>query len=202
MRNDTVAEFNDRVLQEIQGEMHTCYSADTVDSGNSDENTNLLPPEYLQSLNPSGLPLSILKLKVGAPIILLYNLYPKQGLCNGTRMTVTRLGRRCIEAKILDGEFDGEPKVIPRIQLSSAEGDLPFIIIRRQLPIRLCFAVTVNKSQGQSLDVVRVDLRSDYNVGLWTRDYSVKEYNRGENVVEDVCDYGLWGGSILIGDPR
>ncbi|KAH8144382.1 uncharacterized protein LAJ45_11628 [Morchella importuna] len=161
MRNDTVAEFNDRVLQEIEGEIHTYYSADTVDSENSEDNSNLLPPEYLQNLNPSGLPPAILKLKVGAPIILLRNLYPKQGLCNGTRMTVTRLGRRCIEARILDGEFDGQPKVIPRIQLSSAEGDLPFIIIRRQLPIRLCFAMTVNKAQGQSLDVVGVDLRSD-----------------------------------------
>ncbi|KAH0614326.1 uncharacterized protein H6S33_006212 [Morchella sextelata] len=161
MRNDTVAEFNDRVLQQIQGEVHTYYSVDTVDSGNSEENANLLPPEYLQGLNPSGLPPSIIKLKVGAPIILLRNLFPKQGLCNGTRMTVTKLGVRCIEAKILGGEFDGEPKVIPRIQLSSTEGDLPFTLMRRQLPIRLCFAMTVNKSQGQSLDVVGVDLRSD-----------------------------------------
>ncbi|KAH0609830.1 uncharacterized protein H6S33_012376 [Morchella sextelata] len=161
MRNDTVAEFNDRVLQQIQGEVHTYYSVDTVDSGNSEENANLLPPEYLQGLNPSGLPPSIIKLKVGAPITLLRNRFPKQGLCNGTRMTVTKLGVRCIEAKILGGEFDGEPKVIPRIQLSSTEGDLPFTLMRRQLPIRLCFAMTVNKSQGQSLDVVGVDLRSD-----------------------------------------
>ncbi|KAH0611321.1 uncharacterized protein H6S33_010586 [Morchella sextelata] len=161
MRNDTVAEFNDRVLQQIQGEVHMYYSVDTVDSGNSEENANLLPPEYLQGLNPSGLPPSIIKLKVGAPIILLRNLFPKQGLCNGTRMTVTKLDVRCIEAKILGGEFDGEPKVIPRIQLSSTEGDLPFTLMRRQLPIRLCFAMTVNKSQGQSLDIVGVDLRSD-----------------------------------------
>ncbi|KAH0608719.1 uncharacterized protein H6S33_001853 [Morchella sextelata] len=41
-----------------------------------------------------------------------------------------------------------------------------------------------------------------YNVGLWTMDYSAKEYNRGKNVVEDVRSYGLWGGSILIRDPR
>jgi hypothetical protein len=30
-----------------------------------------------------------------------------------------------------------------------------------------------------------------YNVGLWTRDYSAKEYNRGKNVVEDIRNYGL-----------
>jgi ATP-dependent DNA helicase PIF1 len=74
---------------------------------------------------------------------------------------LVRIPHRCIEAKILGGEFDGEPKVIPRIQLLSTEGDLPFTLMRRQLPIRLCFAMTFNKSQGQSLDVVGVDLRSD-----------------------------------------
>lgn len=33
------------------------------------------------------------------------------------------------------------------------------------------------------------------NVCLWTKDYSVKEYNKSEDVVEKVQDYGLWVGS-------
>ena len=55
-----------------------------------------VPVEYLQSLNPASLPPSQLHLRVGAPVILLRNLDPKRGLCNGTRMAVTKLGRRCI----------------------------------------------------------------------------------------------------------
>ena len=34
------------------------------------------------------------------------------------------------------------------------------MLTRRQFPIRLCFAMTVNKSQGQSLKNVGLDLRS------------------------------------------
>ena len=56
---------------------------------------------------PSSLPLSTFYLKVGAPIVLLWNLYSALGECNGTRLIITRLGRRCIEGRMLGGEFNG-----------------------------------------------------------------------------------------------
>ena len=49
--------------------------------------------------------------------------------------------------------------MLPRIKLSTTEGELPFILSRKQFPIRLCFAMTINKAQGQSLDMVGIDLR-------------------------------------------
>jgi ATP-dependent exoDNAse (exonuclease V) alpha subunit len=48
-----------------------------------------------------------------------------------------------------------------------AKRDLPLIqatathVRRLQYPIKLSFALTIDKSQGQSLDVVGVDLRKD-----------------------------------------
>ena len=92
-------------------------------------------------------------------MILLRNLYPKEGLCNGTRMVVTYIGRRCIEARILGGSFDSQLRVIPRIKLTSTEDELPYVVSRRQFPLRLCFAMTIDKSQGQSFNYVGVDLR-------------------------------------------
>jgi ATP-dependent DNA helicase PIF1 len=86
-----------------------------------------------------------LSLKVGAPILLLRNLYPKEGLCNGTRIVITRLGRRYIKTRILSGTFYEQLRLIPRIKLTSIEGELLFIISRKQFLIRLCFAITVNK---------------------------------------------------------
>ena len=74
-------------------------------------------------------------------------------------MVLTRIGRRCLEARILGGSFADQLRIIPRIMLSSTEGELPFIIGRRQFPIRLSFAMTINKSQGQSFNFVGVDLR-------------------------------------------
>ena len=82
-----------------------------------------------------------------------------EGLCNGTPMVVTRIGRRCLEARILSGTSANQLRAIPRIKLSSTEGELSFIVSRRQFHIRLSFATTVNKSQGQSFNFVSVDLR-------------------------------------------
>jgi len=73
------------------------------------------PVELLQSFEPVSLPPSRLTLKVGAPIILIQNLYLKEGLCNSTHLVITQLRRRCLETRILTREFAGQLRVIPRI---------------------------------------------------------------------------------------
>jgi hypothetical protein len=44
--------------------------------------------------------------------------------------------------------------------ITPAETQIPFEFCRRQFPIRLCFAMTINKSQGQSVAHVGLDLRN------------------------------------------
>lgn len=75
-------------------------------------------------------------------------------------MVITRLRRRCIEECILDGEFNGQLCLIPRIKLTTTKSDLPYILSRQQYPIHLCFAMTINKSQDQSLKTVGADLQT------------------------------------------
>jgi ATP-dependent exoDNAse (exonuclease V) alpha subunit len=61
--------------------------------------------------------------------------------------------------RILTSDYKGKDCLIPRIELHLLDGELPFILRRRQFPVRLCFAMTVNKSQGQSLSIVGIDLQ-------------------------------------------
>lgn len=158
VRNDMVAAINSNLLDAFPGEVVELFAVDTAQVEDA-TTQDIPPPELLQSFEPPSLPPSRLLLKVGVPVMLLRNLYPSQGLCNGTRLSVTRISSRCIEARILSGEFAGQLRMLSRIKLTSTSGELPFIVTRVQFPIRLSFAITVNKSQGQSLSTVGVDLR-------------------------------------------
>jgi hypothetical protein len=76
-------------------------------------------------------------------------------------MVITKLRERVIEAKIFMGSHMGEHAFIPRISLDSpSTSRFPFTLRRRQLPIRIAFAMTINKSQGQSLRVVGLNLQT------------------------------------------
>ncbi|KAB2622252.1 hypothetical protein D8674_024434 [Pyrus ussuriensis x Pyrus communis] len=76
------------------------------------------------------------------------------GLCNGTRLVVTQLFDRIIEARILAGSNINYKVFIPRITLTATENKWPFVFKKRQFPIRPCYAMIINKSQGQSLKQV------------------------------------------------
>jgi ATP-dependent DNA helicase PIF1 len=93
--------------------------------------------------------------------MLLRNLDQTEGLCNGTRLTVTKLEDHVIEAKIITGKNIGQRYYIPRIPMTPSQSPWPFKLSRRQFPIMLSFAMTINKSQGQSLDYVGLYLPRD-----------------------------------------
>lgn len=116
----------------------------------------LYPTEFLNSLNFSGVPPHKLLLRVGCPIILLRNL--TGGLANGTRLIVTRLGDRVIEARVATGPSKGEVVCIPRLGITPSDSSMPFTLRRLQFPVRPAFAMTINKSQGQTLTMVGVYL--------------------------------------------
>ena len=147
------------ILNRMPGVIKNYFSVNLADI-NDDDGAHQLPAEYLQSLSPPGLPPAVLILKKGALIMLLHNLNPKQGLCNGTQLCVPHLSLNCIEGRILGGEFDDQKRLLFQVKLTTSDAKDPFTLTRKQFPIRLCFAVTVNKSQGQSLGTVGVDLRT------------------------------------------
>ncbi|CAJ2629698.1 unnamed protein product [Trifolium pratense] len=153
---DCVEQVNDYVLSLIQGESVEYLSSDTPCK--SDENFDVqgdwFTSEFLNDIKCSGIPNHRLTLKVGVPIMLLRNMDQTSGLCNGTRLQVNALGKTIITATVIAGKSIGDKVLIPRIDLTPSDSGFPFKFTRRQFPVSLCFAMTVNKSQGQSLSEV------------------------------------------------
>ncbi|AQK55106.1 hypothetical protein ZEAMMB73_Zm00001d051768 [Zea mays] len=154
-RNDWVDMINMRMIDRFQGEQMMYHSFDTA----VDDPNNYYPSEFLNTLTPNGLPPHVLKLKVGCPIMLLRNIDPANGLCNGTRLVVRGFQKNSIDAEIVLGQHAGMRIFLPRIPLCPSDDEMfPFQFKRKQFPIRLSFAMTVNKAQGQTIPNVGVYL--------------------------------------------
>nr|GMD14613.1 ATP-dependent DNA helicase PIF1-like [Ipomoea batatas] len=105
------------------------------------------------------LPLTLI-LKKNSHVILLRNLNPCEGLCNGTRLICDMFGDHTISCIIAVGEYKGKHVLIPRIPLQpSKDENCPIPFKRCQFPIKSCFAMTINKAQGQTLDFVGLYLK-------------------------------------------
>lgn len=154
-KNDKAAAINATLLKLFDGEEIEYRSFDSVVQ--MDDAVHY-PIEFLNSLNPSGMPSHRLHLKVGAPIMLLKNLNPPKQ-CNGTRLQVKVLHKNVVEATVITGCARGESVFIPRIPSFST--DYPFEFKRVQFPLKVSFAMTINKAQGQSLKVAGIDLTED-----------------------------------------
>ena len=161
-RNDDVDEINKIILDKFPGQSRIYTSADKVvlEDGADGNDAPVYPVEYLNTLSIGGLPLAKLELKAGCPLMLLRNLDPFNGLCNGTRLILLEMRSRVVRCRVLSGTHAGTEVLIPRISLEPSNEALGFKFIRRQFPVRLSFAMTINKSQGQSIHLVGLDLRT------------------------------------------
>ncbi len=156
--NSEVDQVNNYMTTIFPGEEHVCCSVDTAES----EGDHLYPPEFLNTLCPSGMPPHRITLKVGMVIMLLRNFDQQSGHCNGSRYVIHQILPNLLVAKSVMGVNSGRTLLIPRITLSPSDNMFPFTLRRRQFPVRPCFAMTVNKSQGQSLHRVGVFCTRDF----------------------------------------
>ena len=128
----------------------------SIDSVGIDDCSSLFTKEFLNERNFPGIPPHELVLKENVPIMLLRNIDSYSGLCNGTRLLIKGLHEHIIECvKLTDPT---KRILIPRMTLSPCGLKLGYEFKRRQFPVRLAFAMTINKSQGQTLERVMVYL--------------------------------------------
>ena len=176
--NEDARLINEQILDRFAGEKKIFKSIDIVNDmplpgeqrvqQNVIEDPNrhavlqqMYPTKFLNSVTLSGLPPHELNLKKGAIVMMMRNLSTAQGLCNGTRMIVEDVQTKVIRARIISGTFKGAVHLIPRLTLTTAdEPDVPFNLCRRQFPIKLAYAMTINKAQGQTADKIGLYLRN------------------------------------------
>lgn len=76
------------------------------------------------------------------------------GMANGTILIVRRLLQKGVFAEIATGRFRGQRRFIPRMSMLAADTGKSSKYVplnQKQLPFRPAFAMTINKSQGQTL---------------------------------------------------
>ena len=132
----------------------------TVDTPSSTDNT--LTPNmalvYLDAYEDASMPPPKLTLAKHDPVFLLRNLDTKSGLVKGMRASIQDIAAtgRFVTLTKKTGEDVTLPRICFRGKLNGAG------FTRRQLPVRLAYAGTVHRSQGETLTRVVVDLRRSF----------------------------------------
>jgi hypothetical protein len=130
MRNDYVDIINAGMIDRFPSKAMVLYSFDSVD----DDERNNYPKDFLISITPNGLSPHELSLKINCPLILLRNLAPHSGLCNGTHLVVRAVDKHIIDAEIINGTHAVDRVFIPRPMSPSEDLSLPFKFKRKQFP--------------------------------------------------------------------
>ena len=195
-KNKSVKKINNVAIQQFKGELKTYESIDTLEL---DEQSCNYPVEYLNSLEINGIPDFELHLKVGVPVMVLRNIDPMNGVCNGTKGIVTAMDNHVIQIAIkINNNDDVKYVYIPRISLIPSDPQIPIKFKRHQFPIRLAFAMTINKSQGQTLNNIGLYLPEPvFGHGqLYVAFSRVRDFKNIKMLIIDGPDQGKWDGDI------
>nr|XP_012152725.1 PREDICTED: ATP-dependent DNA helicase PIF1-like [Megachile rotundata] len=157
-RNDHCDYINNLILDRLEGQQRIYFSEDQLIDPSAASIADY-PHELLNHVEVAGLPPHEIRLRVGAIVMLIRNMSLIDGLVNGTRPRITSLGNQIFRATIIIGTNIGQDVIIPRIKLIPSNSTLGVDFSRKQFPVKLAFAMTINKSQGQTLKRVGIYLR-------------------------------------------
>jgi hypothetical protein len=168
-KNDDVAAINARINKRLPGESRTYLGFDYVTrEGPLDRLSIYVEDRNIEQIHedtPPGLPPYKLELKVGSIIMLIKNFDLPNGLCNGTRLQIIQLLDDLLKCRILTGGMRANQEAsyvfLPRVKFEhgTKRGDIFVGFKRIQFPVRLSWAMTITKSQGQTLERVGLALQ-------------------------------------------
>jgi ATP-dependent DNA helicase PIF1 len=101
------------------------YDSPLSRNTNGDAIDDVHTPEFFNTINTLSLPNHKLILEVGVPMMLLRNIDRRSGLCNDTRLIITRMGKFVLEGKAISGSNIGKNVFIPRLCLTPSDVKIP-----------------------------------------------------------------------------
>lgn len=157
-RKAEVDHVNATNLKALKGQRYT-YNADTVTlpiesmkhfDVNSEEGQ-----KYISRLDRDAQYMPGLVLAEGAQVMLLTNLNFERELVNGSRGVVTGFTEDALHLPIVKFRTGAPMPIGPATWDSECEG-----LQRKQIPLRLAYAMTIHKAQGATLDCALIDIGS------------------------------------------
>jgi ATP-dependent DNA helicase PIF1 len=123
----------------------------------SDIASAMATPEFIDAVDLHSLPPTNLKLFVGCIVALHRNIDKTRGLTNGAKVIICKISTYLLRVKVVSTGVEAD---IPRMKLSAkASNGIEFE--RLQFPVKLAYAITSNRSQGQTFtNKVIIDCRS------------------------------------------
>lgn len=154
-RGAEVDMLNDRNLKSLEGDSKH-FKATTmflpIEATKGLTSDSPAVKKVVEKMDRDGPYMAELVLKVGAQVMLLTNLDFDLGLVNGSRGVVKRFDEQGLPVVQF---LHGEPHSIAVSSWPSEELDG---VVRRQIPLKLAYAVTIHKSQGMTLDSALIDI--------------------------------------------
>lgn len=156
-KNMDVNEFNGKELDKIKTASKTYAS---FDEG---------PESWKQFFDKNCPAPTYLKLKKGAQVILLVNKDIQNGLVNGSVGVVENLYDNCVEVRFEQGLFliEGHNWEIKQNEFDHLTKAMKKVVLakRKQLPLKLAWALTIHKAQGSTLDRAEIDIGEAFAAG-------------------------------------
>ncbi|XP_062093997.1 uncharacterized protein LOC133800034 [Humulus lupulus] len=137
-KNDFVDEINTLLIHRFPGEEQRYYSFDET----TDSSEQSVMEDFLNNLTPNGLPPHELLLKKNFPIMLLRNINPSEGLCNGTRLICRAFDKNIIDAEIAVGHYNGK-----RVDIEVIHCDFFFKALMERLKDLLAVVIKISPAK-------------------------------------------------------
>ena len=156
--NNSVDHWNTKIQNMNKNNIKSYESRDQFNEVDDEKGilASILTDEVMNRYNRNGVPTHILSFKVD-DICIVLRAIPQLSLATNTRVQIVRLLKNGVRIKTLN-EPTQRYVYLQRINFKfRLEYGESYQMTRIQLPLRLAYSMTYNKSQSQTLDKVLVD---------------------------------------------